>query len=197
MKGGRKAAEVIETISCKLRVFRRARLEHRILYWLGLSLWLDVLGRTSNTVDHRQPRIFDPCVMVSKKRNLEDGTSPKAKKSKLVAEASTDKKQKKVKAKVKADKPLVTTSNVVPEEIDFPRGGGTTFTPQEVKAIRAEAMTEADDLFKVRMQCVVPISPAYMRERNMSTRQRGYAKSRMPRVKARQTDANRKEKLFG
>ena len=94
--------------------------------------------------------------MVSKKRNLEDDTSPKAKKkSKLAAEASTDKKQKKVKAKVKADKPLETTSNIVPEEIDFPRGGGTTFTPQEVKAIRAEAMTEADDLFKVRMYYVV------------------------------------------
>jgi hypothetical protein len=135
--------------------------------------------------------------MVSKKRNLEDDTSPKAKKSKLAAEASTDKKQKKVKAKVKADKPLETTSNVVLEEIDFPRGGGTTFTPQEVKAIRAEAMTEADDLFKVRMQCVVSVSPAYMRERNTNIRQNGYAKSRMPRVKARQTEAKRKQMLFG
>jgi rRNA biogenesis protein RRP5 len=95
--------------------------------------------------------------MVSKKRNLEDGTSPKAKKSKLVAEARTDKKQKTVKAKVRADKPLDTTSSIVPEEIDFPRGGGTTFTPQEVKAIRAEAITEADDLFKVRMQHIVSI----------------------------------------
>jgi len=125
--------------------------------------------------------------MVSKKRNLEDDTSPKAKKSKLAAEASTDRKQKMVKAKVKADKPLKTTSNIVPEEIDFPRGGGTTFTPQEVKAIRAEAMTEADDLFKVRMRDVVSISPAYMRERNMNIRQKGYAKSQMLRVKARRT----------
>ena len=95
--------------------------------------------------------------MVSKKRNLEDGTSPKAKKSKLAAEASTDKKQKTAKAKVRADKPPETTSSIVPEEIDFPRGGGTTFTPQEVKAIRAEAMTEADDLFKVRVQYVASI----------------------------------------
>jgi rRNA biogenesis protein RRP5 len=94
--------------------------------------------------------------MVSKKRNLEDDTSLKAKKkSKLAAEASTDKKQKRDKAKVKADKRLETTSNIVSEEIDFPRGGGTTFTPQEVKTIRAEAMTEADDLFKVRVQYVV------------------------------------------
>ena len=69
--------------------------------------------------------------MDSKKRNLEDDTS------------------------LKADKPLETTSNIVPGEIDFPRGGGTTLTPQEVKAIRFEAMTEADDLFKVRNQCVV------------------------------------------
>lgn len=95
--------------------------------------------------------------MVSKKRNLEDDTSPKAKKSKLAAEASTDKKHKRLRAKVKADKPLETTSNIVPEEINFPRGGGTTFTPQEVKAIRADAKKEADDLFKVRMQYVVSI----------------------------------------
>ncbi len=137
--------------------------------------------------------------MVSKKRSLEDNTSPKAKKSKLAADASTDKKQKKVKAKVKADKPLETTSNIVPEEIDFPRGGGTTFTPQEVKAIRVEAMKEADDLFEVRIRCVVSMfSPAYMlRERDMRKRQKGYAKSRMPRAKARQTrEAKTKQILF-
>lgn len=102
-------------------------------------------------------------LMVSKKRNLEDDTSPKLKKPKLAAEASSDKKQKRVKAKVKAEKSLGTTSNIVPEEIDFPRGGGTTFTPQEVKAIRAEAMTEADDLFKVRMKYVVFVSSPLIR----------------------------------
>ena len=95
--------------------------------------------------------------MVSKKRNLEDATSPKAKKSKLAAEGSSDRKQKKAKAKVKVDNPLENSSNIVPEEINFPRGGGTTFTPQEVKAIRAEALKEADDLFQVRMHCVVSI----------------------------------------
>ena len=156
-RGRRKVAEVIETISCNFEFSDAAGLAIRILYWLGLSLWLDILGHTSNTVDHRHPRISDSCVMVSKKRNLEDDTSPKAKKSKLGAEAITDRKQKMVKAKAKADKPLKATSNIVPEEIDFPRGGGTTFTPQEVKAIRAEAMTEADDLFKVRMRDVVSI----------------------------------------
>jgi rRNA biogenesis protein RRP5 len=92
--------------------------------------------------------------MVSKKRSLEGAASPKAKKSKLAADASTDKKEK----KAKIGKPLERASNVVPEEIDFPRGGGTTFTAQEVKAIRAEAMKEADDLFKVRMRCLVSIS---------------------------------------
>jgi len=36
------------------------------------------------------------------------------------------------------------------EELDFPRGGGTSFTPVEVKAIRAEAVKEAnEELFKV------------------------------------------------
>jgi rRNA biogenesis protein RRP5 len=89
--------------------------------------------------------------MGSKKRNLEDATSPKAKKSKVaIAEGSAGKKEKK--AKAKADKPLQHTSNLVPEEIDFPRGGGTSYTPQEVKAIRAEAMEEAEEeLFKVQM----------------------------------------------
>ena len=91
--------------------------------------------------------------MVSKKRCLEDAASPKAKKSKLAADGSTDKRDKKAKAKV--GKPLENASNVVPEEIDFPRGGGTTFTAQEVKAIRAEARKEADELFKVRMRCLM------------------------------------------
>jgi len=137
--------------------------------------------------------------MVSKKRNLEEDTSPKAKKSKLAAEGSTDKKRKMVKAKVKADKPLETTSNVVPEEIDFPRGGGTTFTPQEVKAIRAEAMTEADDLFKVRMHYVFfMLSPLICCiKRSMRRSQKSYARSRMPRVKARRMkEAKRKQIRF-
>jgi rRNA biogenesis protein RRP5 len=93
--------------------------------------------------------------MVSKKRGLEDAASPKAKKSKVAVDGSTDKKEKKVKYKV--GKPMEHKLNVVPEEIDFPRGGGTTFTAQEVKAIRAEAMKEADDLFTVRMRCLFSI----------------------------------------
>jgi rRNA biogenesis protein RRP5 len=136
--------------------------------------------------------------MVSKKRSLEDAASPKAKKSKLAAEGSTDKKQKKVKAKVKADNPLESSSNIVPEEIDFPRGGGTTFTPQEVMAIKAEALKEADDLFKVRMKCAVSLFPRLCAaRRNIRRRQKSYAKSRMQRVKAMQPRAaERKQMLF-
>lgn len=37
-----------------------------------------------------------------------------------------------------------------PDEIDFPRGGGSSFTLLEQKAIRAEAIKEADaEIFKV------------------------------------------------
>jgi rRNA biogenesis protein RRP5 len=43
-----------------------------------------------------------------------------------------------------------TTKPLLTEEVDFPRGGGTTFTPLEVKAIRAEAVKEANaELFEV------------------------------------------------
>ncbi|KAF7320265.1 hypothetical protein MKEN_00811100 [Mycena kentingensis (nom. inval.)] len=41
------------------------------------------------------------------------------------------------------------TEAPISQDVDFPRGGGTTFTPLEVKAIRAEAVREADaDLIK-------------------------------------------------
>jgi len=93
--------------------------------------------------------------MVSKKRSLEDATSPKAKKIKP-AEGNAGKRERKegkgqTNRKAEKTEPLQHTSNIVPEEIDFPRGGGTTYTAQEVKTIRAEAIKEAEDeLFKVR-----------------------------------------------
>ena len=89
--------------------------------------------------------------MVSKKRGLDDATSPRAKKVKP-AEGRADKKERKEKkASRKAEKPAPLQHTIVPEEIDFPRGGGTSYTPQEVKAIRAEAIQEAEEeLFKVR-----------------------------------------------
>ncbi|TCD61307.1 rRNA bioproteinsis protein rrp5 [Steccherinum ochraceum] len=72
-----------------------------------------------------------------KKRQLDESSGPKAKKTKV------DKSEKPV--KVHAEKPLQQSSNLVVEEVDFPRGGGTSFTPLEVKTIRAEAVKEADD----------------------------------------------------
>ncbi|KAI9461178.1 nucleic acid-binding protein [Russula earlei] len=86
--------------------------------------------------------------MASKKRNLEDAASSKAKKSKLTAEGSALAGKKANKEKEKAAKPPpLHVLNAAPEEIDFPRGGGTSFTAQEVKAIRDEAMNEANQLF--------------------------------------------------
>ena len=147
-EGKAKVADVIKTISC---------LRSRFPSFLRLTRPHTSLSGWTFSDAPRHPRIFVSCVMVSKKRSLEDAASPKAKKSKLAADGSTAKKEKRAKAKVQ--KPLEHASNVVPEDIDFPRGGGTSFTAQEVKAIRAEAMKEADDLFKVRMRCLVSIFP--------------------------------------
>ncbi|KAF8898934.1 hypothetical protein BD779DRAFT_1607574 [Infundibulicybe gibba] len=62
--------------------------------------------------------------MVAQKRSLDD--------------ASANRKAKKVKT---AERP----ATEIVQEVDFPRGGGTSFTPLEVKAIRAEAVKEAND----------------------------------------------------
>lgn len=76
------------------------------------------------------------------KRVLDEGSSiHKAKKVKF---ADWDKNSK------SNEKLTATLSSLTSEEIDFPRGGGTSFTPIEVKAIRAEAVQEADnELFEV------------------------------------------------
>ncbi|RPD57053.1 U3 snoRNP-associated protein Rrp5 [Lentinus tigrinus ALCF2SS1-6] len=69
-----------------------------------------------------------------KKRVLDEASSnPKAKKTK------TEEQSKKSK-----DKPAQSVSTLVADEVDFPRGGGTTLTPLEVKTLRAEAAKEAD-----------------------------------------------------
>lgn len=36
-------------------------------------------------------------------------------------------------------------STLTNDEVDFPRGGGSAFTPAELKAIRSEAVREADE----------------------------------------------------
>ena len=77
--------------------------------------------------------------MAVHKRALEDTSSTqKPKKSKTINETGRNIS-------------LTTTA----EEVDFPRGGGTTFTPLEVKTIRAEAVKEAnEELFEV---CVTEV----------------------------------------
>ena len=85
--------------------------------------------------------------MTAQKRRLEDtAATPKSKKTRLAQDGAKDKKSKKRDAGGAEQ-----TSVPLPlEELDFPRGGGTSFTPVEVKAIRAEAVKEAnEELFKV------------------------------------------------
>lgn len=71
---------------------------------------------------------------MAQKRTLEDATSThKLKKPKTTEQPEN-----------------AAVSNLTADEVDFPRGGGTSFTPLEVKTIRAEAMKEAnDELFNV------------------------------------------------
>ncbi|KAI0778417.1 U3 snoRNP-associated protein Rrp5 [Trametes elegans] len=78
-----------------------------------------------------------------KKRVLDEASgTPRAKKTK------TDETTKK--PKDKASKAAQPDSALVADEIDFPRGGGTSLTPLEVKTLRAEAAKEADkELFEV------------------------------------------------
>ena len=78
-----------------------------------------------------------------KKRVLDDAAvSPKAKKTKTEGHSK--------KSKDKTEKPAAPTSTLISDDIDFPRGGGTSLTPLEVKTLRAEAAKEADkELFEV------------------------------------------------
>ena len=82
------------------------------------------------------------------KRTLEDaGEGAPPKKIKL---APRPEKKRKSGAQV----PVQTPSGPS-DEVDFPRGGGTSFTPAEVKTIRAEAQREAnEDIFKVGFECL-------------------------------------------
>ncbi|EIW86889.1 hypothetical protein CONPUDRAFT_115715 [Coniophora puteana RWD-64-598 SS2] len=71
--------------------------------------------------------------MAAKKRVLDDGASSQKSKKPKVGQES-----------VNTDEPAQATSSLTMDEIDFPRGGGTTLTPLEVKSIRAEGAREAD-----------------------------------------------------
>ncbi|KAF9270026.1 nucleic acid-binding protein [Marasmius fiardii PR-910] len=61
-----------------------------------------------------------------------------------IEEISSSQPPKKVKQS-KQQQQISGPSGLTTEEVDFPRGGGTTFTPLEVKTIRAEAAKEADE----------------------------------------------------
>jgi rRNA biogenesis protein RRP5 len=80
---------------------------------------------------------------MAQKRALEDfttATTRKFKKSRITNQGTSKKEGSSPSA-----------SKLVSQEVDFPRGGGTTFTPLEVKAIRAEAVKEANnELFEVK-----------------------------------------------
>lgn len=80
--------------------------------------------------------------MPAQKRVLDEASAaPKAKKTKFIVEAKTG-------GANGHEAPPPSKLNA--EEVDFPRGGGTSFTPLEVKAIRAEALQEVDgELFEV------------------------------------------------
>lgn len=73
--------------------------------------------------------------MAGQKRVLEDNSFRKVKKSKLSTDRSTN----------VPEKPVQLISNLMNEEVDFPRGGGTSLTAAEVKAIQAEATQEANE----------------------------------------------------
>ena len=76
------------------------------------------------------------------KRANDDSAAPKAKKTKVEHKTQTRQSL--------TDKPAQPASSLVADEVDLPRGGGTSFTPLEVKAIRAEAVKEAnEELFRV------------------------------------------------
>lgn len=56
------------------------------------------------------------------------------------------------------EKPVVATSLLVPDEVDFPRGGGSSLTPLEYKTIQAEAAKDVADemLLEVCWQIIRP-----------------------------------------
>ena len=82
--------------------------------------------------------------MAKTKRTLE-GTDEGAPPKKIKLASKPEKKRKSEAAPVP-----VQASSGPSDGVDFPRGGGTSFTPAEVKTIRAEAQREAnEEIFKV------------------------------------------------
>lgn len=75
--------------------------------------------------------------MGTKKRISDEASNPRRKKAKL--------------SDVRDQENELAFATVLPGEVDFPRGGGTSFTPVEYKSIRAEAIKELNEenVFKV------------------------------------------------
>ena len=82
--------------------------------------------------------------MTTKKRSLDNktGSGPQRKKAKVSPLGETPEA---------VEQKQTTSFSNIDDEVDFPRGGGSSFTPLEYKIIRAEAIKEADQdlLFKV------------------------------------------------
>jgi rRNA biogenesis protein RRP5 len=89
--------------------------------------------------------------MAGLKRALEDNSSRNVKKSKLAKDKSKD----------VPENPVQFISTLANEEIDFPRGGGTSLTAAEVKTIRAEGTQEANsELFAVSSVILLEMNSA-------------------------------------
>jgi hypothetical protein len=88
--------------------------------------------------------------MAGKKRAADESQNARHSKKLKVADSGKTKHPKSVQP--------VPTSALLTEDVDFPRGGGTTLTPAEVKATRAEGIKEAnEELIKVCPGCRVAV----------------------------------------
>ena len=106
------------------------------------------------------PDLLLRCCRVSEQHylpicNSRDSKNMAAGTKRVLDEASGNPRAKKTrtedKSKKSKDKTTQPASTLVVDDVDFPRGGGTTLTPLEVKTLRAEAAKEADkELFAVR-----------------------------------------------
>jgi rRNA biogenesis protein RRP5 len=88
-----------------------------------------------------------------KKRSADDASRPAAKKSKS---SSSSAPAPAAAAAASAPTSIPYKSSLVSEEVDFPRGGGSTLTPLEFKEATNEARREADAdaLVEVSLVCV-------------------------------------------
>lgn len=101
-------------------------------------------------------------------------------KKRALDDSSTSQQRKKIKH----------TENVV-QEVDFPRGGGTTLTPLQVKSIRAEAVKEADEELFTVISSYVPCGSSYMisGEACQAETQVGHTTKGSPKVRSSQDRA--------